>query len=88
MSSGLSLVERLQQFGAHDLCRDVARQHRVPLSELLGRSRSPRTVRARHAMWLTVKERLRLSYPETGNLFGVDHTSVLHAARKQKDGDL
>jgi chromosomal replication initiation ATPase DnaA len=37
---------------------------------------------ARHELWVVTMDTFDLSYPDTGYLFGVDHTSVM-SARKE-----
>ena len=39
----------------------------------------------RHEVWCVVHDTLGLSYPKTGQLFEVDHTSILHAWRAKQE---
>jgi hypothetical protein len=62
------------------LAVSVARRYGVLCADdLLGRSRQPTVVAARHELWRLTKDSWGLSYPETAAIFGVDHTSVLYA---------
>jgi hypothetical protein len=63
----------------------IANEHGITFAAMAGRSRYPRCVRARHRWWTVVKWSLALSYPETGALFGVDHTTVMNAVDHVED---
>lgn len=53
----------------------------ITRSQIMGRSRSAPVVRARHlAMWLAYRS-LELSYPQVGQAFDRDHTTIIHAVR-------
>ena len=60
----------------------IAAEHGLTFARMASRSRLATTVRARHRWWAATKWSLGLSYPETGALFGVDHTTVMAAVRK------
>lgn len=79
--SGLSLEQRLAQRGLLGAVEKVARRHHVTMGELLGRRRLAHVVRARHTAWRELR-RMGLSYPAIGELWGVDHTTVLAACTK------
>jgi len=57
----------------------VAKKHGVSVAELLGRGRTASIARARRELYAVTKDTLGLSYPETGALFGRDHTTIMHA---------
>jgi chromosomal replication initiator protein len=60
----------------------VCRHFELTLQELLGRDKHRRLAFARQvAMWLC-RQRLGLSYPELGRLFGRDHSTILSAVNK------
>lgn len=42
--------------------------------------------RARHELWLELRERFRKSYPELGRLFGVDDSTVRYGVRSARQG--
>jgi chromosomal replication initiation ATPase DnaA len=79
--SGLSLEQRLAQRGLLGEVERIAKRHHVTTSEMLGRRRLAHVVRARHAAWRELRAR-GLSYPAIGELWGVDHTTVLAACTK------
>ncbi len=61
----------------------VARYFGLNREELLAKSRSKTTVKARHLAMRFVKERLKLSYPEIGKAFGGrDHSTVMVALER------
>lgn len=62
------------------LVRKVAKQTKVGESEILGRSRNPRIVRARHLVWRSLREK-GYSYPEIARSCGVNHSSVQYACK-------
>lgn len=60
----------------------VAAESGLPVSSILGRSRDPEVVAARHRLWLRLYDS-GLSMLTIARLMSVDHTSVIGALRKQ-----
>jgi chromosomal replication initiation ATPase DnaA len=64
----------------------IAKKYCVKLDDLLkvysNGARRRNLCRARHELWVVTMDTLGLSYPDTGYMFGVDHTSVM-SARKE-----
>lgn len=61
------------------ICADLE----INKATLLGECRQDFAVSARHqAIWMIARD-TGLSYPSIGKIFGRDHTSVLHAVRRQ-----
>ncbi len=52
----------------------------VLVSQIIGRSRMARTVAARNAAYVVLRELHDLSYPELGRIFDRDHSTVHHGA--------
>jgi hypothetical protein len=75
------VIARLRERDLYDLCADVARVYRIPLEEICNGSRQSDIVEARHAVWLKIYHWFGGNLSATARLFGVDHTSVLHAVR-------
>lgn len=68
------------QYYARALIDNVARSNGLTCEQVLGRDRHKRFVVARHAAIRAVCEaNPHWSYPAVGRLFGIDHTSVMHA---------
>jgi len=67
---------------ADRLTQRISALRNVPYMEIIGRRRSKTIVEARHLVWWTVRKTTCFSYPEIGRIFGVDHTSIVHACRK------
>jgi hypothetical protein len=70
-----------------DAIEHVSNRHGVSVSKILSRDRRHHIVAARHAAIAEVYvscriQGRRMSLPEVGRVFGLDHTSVLHALRK------
>ena len=68
---------------------EVAAAHRLPVADLMGRSKLKHIVAARHeAMWrirqVTWADGVtpRYSLPQIGRYFDRDHTSVIHACKR------
>jgi hypothetical protein len=80
---GLAAADRIAALppGVMAFASQVARKHGYEVGRVLGRGRDPALCRARHELWSVVKSTLGLSYPATAALFGVDHSSVMHAER-------
>jgi chromosomal replication initiator protein len=71
-----------QQISLSSIQKSVADYHRIPLSDLLGKSRTRSVVRPRQMAMALAKELTTHSLPEIGQAFGGrDHTTVLHACR-------
>ena len=66
------------------IIKDVAANTGFSVEELTGKRRFTGLVEARHRAMAQIRERTALSYPEIGNLFNRDHSSVIHAVQKQR----
>lgn len=78
----LTVPEIVEWLSVRDILVDVDRvatEHHVTLHELLGSSRAPHIVAARHEAWRRVVEEMGWSYGSTARAFGVHHTSVMSA---------
>lgn len=62
--------------------RRICLGHGATLDEVLSASRHPRIVRARHRLWMILRDTLDLSYPELGALFDRDHTTIMSGVKK------
>ncbi len=60
----------------------TARAAHVTLGELLGRSRAPEVVRARHAFLGHLVNACGFSAASAGRLLGLDHSTVLSALKR------
>lgn len=65
------------------LAAQVAARHGIAREQLLAPPgpRTPRLVAARQELWAVTTDSWGLSTNEAGALFGVDHTSIMHAIR-------
>lgn len=74
----------LKEPGTFALVKFAALKHGLRVEDIMGRSRLVNIIRARHeAIWLVKSHRPWMSLPEIGRIFNIDHTTVLHAIRKQ-----
>jgi len=78
---------RLRHMGALEWAMRLCIARGVPFEEVLGipsaRSRhSDLVIRVRHEMWCVVQDTFGLSSVKAGNVFEVDHTSILYARKK------
>jgi chromosomal replication initiator protein len=62
--------------------RTVATYYNIRLADLTSARRTRTLARPRQIAMSLAKELTRHSYPEIGDAFGKDHTTVLHAYRK------
>lgn len=81
LSPGAVIFE-LRERGMLDVVREVCAAHHVTIGQVCGRARHASIATARHAVWTLVRRRFGLSYPEIGELFGVDHTTVMAGVKK------
>ena len=65
-----------------DLIRSVAQEHHIPEEWILSRSRSPKTARARWAVWATMYLEWRMSYSEIGRIWHYNHKTVAYGVRR------
>lgn len=83
LADGESLDQSGDPAPAEAIIRRVARAFGVTPRELLSPSRLPATLLPRQVAMTLTRERLGLSLPKLGHVFGGrDHTTVLHACRK------
>ena len=66
------------------ILRKKADMDRLRVDELRSHNRSRTLVQARQIAMYLVREMTDLSLPKTGEVFGKDHTTVLHAIQKVK----
>ena len=60
--------------------RKAARKFKVSGENILSRNRVRRIVKARHYAWILMREK-GYTFPEIGDAFGVDHSSIQYAVR-------
>jgi chromosomal replication initiator protein len=61
-----------------DIVAEVARGFNVTFGDIIGDSRRYHIVKARKTAMAVIRELTDLSYPAIGELFGKDHTTVMH----------
>lgn len=83
VSSG-AVIYALRDRDMLDVVREVCAANHVTIGQVCGRARHASIATARHAVWTIIRSRFGLSYPEIGELFGVDHTTVMAGIRKAK----
>lgn len=64
---------------------EVAKRHRMTVSDILSKSPNRRIGRARRDAYSCLYAS-GLSYPEVGLMFGRDHTTVLYGVRRDLEG--
>ena len=64
------------------ICREALEGTGVTLEDVLGHSRHKNVVIARHALMALVREETNLSYPQIGEIFNRDHTTIIAAVKK------
>jgi chromosomal replication initiator protein len=65
--------------------RISAKYHAKP-EHLRGQLRHPHLVKARKEVYLILREMFHWSYPVIGKFMNRDHTSIIHAIGKRRDG--
>lgn len=69
---------RLIAVDLYDLVVSICKKYHVMISGVLGRKRTQGLAIARHEIWWTIRTQTVLSVTEIGELFGVDHTTVMN----------
>ena len=64
---------------------EVADEHFVTPDSLLGRERFPEVVRARFHAWHRIRAEFGHSLPHIGQVFGRDHSTILHGIRRWRE---
>lgn len=68
---------RLIAVDLYELVVTICKKYHVMISGVLGRKRTQALCRARQEIWWTIRTQTVLSVTEIGELFGVDHTTVM-----------
>lgn len=74
-----------RQVSLDTIKRRVAEHFKIRVSDLCSARRTRSIARPRQLAMSLAKELTRHSYPEIGDAFGKDHTTVLHACRKIRE---
>lgn len=71
----------------HRILGIAAATYGVRIASLTGPQRHKPLVYQRFALLFELRNRLRLSYPMLGRIFGKDHTTIMHAVRVVAEWD-
>lgn len=78
-------VTTLAKLGLLEVIAEAAAGNHVTVEDILGRGRTRTVANARREIWCVLgMEPYGLSLHETARLFGVHHTSVLHARKSDE----
>ena len=77
-----SLPQAVTEIPATLILEEASRYFEVPISEIVGKSRSRPIATARHVAMYLVRENTGLSLIKIGELFDRDHTTALHGIQK------
>ena len=75
------LIDRMKRRGLDGVLREISHDHFVPPHEVVGRTRRQTPTRARHAMWLRLRDDYNFSFNEIAALFDRDHTTIMSGIR-------
>lgn len=76
------ITKRFWMTPAERIIDEVANRNGLKAEQLMARRRLQALVRARHEAFYELYDKTKLSLPQIGRKFGMDHTTVLHGARK------
>lgn len=68
-----------------DVVRLVSKHTGVPVAYIMGKRRKPEVSEARWLICYLAHDRQKFTLKEIGNVLGLDHTSVLHGVRKERE---
>lgn len=77
-----TLRERLREVGLLEPILAICQKHHVTFENAFGTRHLKSHVAARHEAWHHIRKKSEWSFPEIGDLFGVDHTTVVGAVKK------
>lgn len=63
----------------------VAADAKIPVKKLMGISRKQAYVLPRHICFFLLKSLFPISFQEIGDIFGKDHTTIMHGVKRIKD---
>lgn len=72
-----AIIDRLSLRGFMPLVLDVVESAHASLVDVVGFARQKSVAKARRHIWLRMREQHGLSYPEIGQLFERDHSTVI-----------
>lgn len=72
------LLEAEGQIDPSDIVAEVARGFNVSFAQVIGDDRRQNIVRARKTAMAVIRELTDMSYPAIGEMFGKDHSTVMH----------
>ena len=72
-------VPPLRPVGLDEMIARIAKMHGVTPEHVWSRDRARWATRARHHVWTVTRWTLGMSYPEMGELFGFDHSTIVSA---------
>lgn len=78
------IAQALASRGLLERVLAIVALHPVNLADVLGRRRTKAIAAARHEVWIDLHDGAGLSWPEVGELFGRDHTTVMAARSRSK----
>jgi chromosomal replication initiation ATPase DnaA len=81
-SAASIIAKRLSARGYLALAHSVAASCHVTFEDMVSRSRKKSHAAARQALWFALYSDGRLSYPELGEIFEVDNSTICYAIKK------
>lgn len=66
----------------HQILREVAERHRIPIDRLIGPSKLQRIVHIRFEAMYLIRQETDLSFPNIGRIFGLHHTTIMNGCRR------
>ncbi|NGP19318.1 helix-turn-helix domain-containing protein [Devosia aurantiaca] len=63
---------------------EVAAEHGVAVKDILGRFRDSKVVTARHEAIWRIRQETRLSFPQIGQKFSRDHSTIIHGYKQHE----
>jgi len=73
------VVRNLKARGFYDLCTEIVERSHLSIEQIASDSHAKDVVPVRHECWASVCQRLEGNVSATARVFGVDHSSILHA---------
>ncbi len=77
------VLKQLDKLEAAEWAIKFCRSRGYPFRTVVGPSHYPDIVAVRHELWTCLRDTLGLSSKRVGEIFGVDHSTVLNAAERR-----
>lgn len=78
------IAQNLQRIHALETVLRLCKGYGVSFNSVISNSRYKTVVKARHHAWALIRNSMDMSFPEIGEMWSRDHTSIIYGVRKHE----